>query len=160
MRPAKPITPPKKLGALVSAEELGKLFSLTTRRIQQLAADGVLPRAIKGRWETVAAIMAMGKWFQRDGEELKRVKLEKLQAERDLKQIERDERKKLLIPFATAHAQAGEAGGYYASELDRWSREMPPTLAGLGAVEISKIMDVRKEEMRRILMEKLEAIGT
>ncbi len=159
MRPAKPITPPKKLGALVSAEELGKLFSLTTRRIQQLAADGVLPRAVKGRWETVPAIMAMGKWFQRDGEELKRVKLEKLQAERDLKQIERDEARRLLMPIASARAQAGEASGHFMSELERWTREMPPTLAGLGCIEIFKIMTVRQEQIRKSLTEKLNAIA-
>ena len=159
MRPAKPITPPKKLGALVSAEELGKLFSLTTRRIQQLAADGVLPRAVKGRWETVAAIMAMGKWFQRDGEEMKREKLLKLAAERRIKEREDREGDGKLMPTATAHAQAGEAAGHFMNELEKWSREMPPTLAGLSAVEISKLMNARQEQLRKTLTEKLNNIA-
>ena len=159
MRAAKPTTPPKKLGPLITAEDLGKLFSLTTRRIQQLAAEGALPRAVKGRWETVAAIMAMGKWFQRDGDEMKREKLQKLKAERELKQEELAERRGETMPVATARPQAGEAAGHFMNELERWGREMPPTLAGLSAVEVSKVMNARQEQVRKSLMEKLNTIA-
>ena len=48
----------KALAPLISADEVGKLFGWTGRRIRQLAGDGSLPRTIHGRWETMSAIMA------------------------------------------------------------------------------------------------------
>jgi hypothetical protein len=64
-----------------------------------------------------------------------------------------------LADTSEVKRQAGEAGGYMFAELERWSREMPPSLAGLSAVEVGKLMAIRVEQMRTILTEKLNNVG-
>jgi hypothetical protein len=63
------------------------------------------------------------------------------------------------ILAAEARSQAAQAAGYFMNEIERWGREMPPSLAGLSAVEISKLMNARQEQIRKSLKEKLERIG-
>ena len=55
--------------------------------------------------------------------------------------------------------QAGEAGGYFMSQLERWARELPPVLAGLSAPEVAQILDVNIERTRAELQKKLNTIG-
>ena len=39
-----------------SAEVLAKLLDLTERRVRQLSAEGVIPKAARGRYEVVGAV--------------------------------------------------------------------------------------------------------
>ena len=65
----------------------------------------------------------------------------------------------LLVPAAEAIRQAGEAGGYFMGELERFCRELPPVLAGLTAPAVAQILDVHIERTRTELQAKLAAIG-
>lgn len=48
----------------VSVATLAKLFDLTDRRIQQLARDGVIPKATRGKYPLVPAIQGYIKYLQ------------------------------------------------------------------------------------------------
>jgi phage terminase Nu1 subunit (DNA packaging protein) len=51
--PEKPALPlPEELGV----EELGRLLSLTARRLSMLAAEGIIPRAKRGTYPLIAAV--------------------------------------------------------------------------------------------------------
>jgi phage terminase Nu1 subunit (DNA packaging protein) len=43
---------------------LAKLFNLTDRRVQQLAKDGIIPKAEKGKYDLIAATRAYIKYLQ------------------------------------------------------------------------------------------------
>jgi hypothetical protein len=63
-----------------------------------------------------------------------------------------------LIPFAHVVRQACEAGGFFMSELERWTRELPPMLAGKSCAETAQVMDAQIERTRAELKAKLDAI--
>ena len=65
----------------------------------------------------------------------------------------------LLVPAAEAIRQAGEAGGYLMSQLERFCRELPPALAGLTAHEIATRIEIEVERTRTELQKKLNSIG-
>lgn len=64
-----------------------------------------------------------------------------------------------LISATEAIRQAGEAGGYFMEQLERFCNELPPALAGLSVIEIAKRLEVEKERTRKQLQSKLEKIG-
>jgi len=43
---------------MVPVSTLANVFDLTTRRVQQLAADGIIPKAERGRYPLIAAVRA------------------------------------------------------------------------------------------------------
>ncbi|MFM2089681.1 MAG: putative terminase small subunit, Nu1 [Planctomycetota bacterium] len=82
-------------------DTIAKLLLLTPRRVQQLSADGVIPRAERGRYELAPAVQGYIRFLQErhlgaegdDGGDatLAAEKLKKLAAERQMKEMERDE---------------------------------------------------------------------
>lgn len=73
---------------------IAKLFDLTERRIQQLAAEGIIPKSIKGKYELVASVKGYIKYLRLNKEDTKssisveRARLLKMQAdnlEQDMK---------------------------------------------------------------------------
>jgi len=50
--------------ALYSVDVIAKLFDLTPRRVQQLAAEGTIPRAARGQYELVPAVKAYIKYLK------------------------------------------------------------------------------------------------
>jgi len=73
--------------------------------------------------------------------------------------IKRQHDEGAMMPTADAVAQAGVAGGHFMSELERMARELPPSLAGLSAVDVHKRMSSEVESIRKTLTEKLNEIG-
>jgi len=64
-----------------------------------------------------------------------------------------------FVLASDAIRQAGQAGGYFMGELERFCRELPPVLAGLTAPAVAQILDVHIERTRTELQKKLNAIG-
>jgi AraC-like DNA-binding protein len=64
-----------------------------------------------------------------------------------------------LMPCASAIKQTAEAMGYTFAELERLSRELPPSLSGISAVEVGKRLSAEVEKIRVTLKEKFQAIG-
>ncbi len=90
----------------VSVETLAKLFKLSTRRIQQLAKQGVIPRAGHGQYDLVEAIQGYIDYLQAkipshayrtSDVQTEKARLTKLQA--DKVQLELEQLKKTLIPM-------------------------------------------------------------
>lgn len=95
---------PRKGPEKVSAERLAQLFNVTTRRVQQLASDGVIPRPAKrGEYNLDDAVRGYVQWLQdrvqnREGgslsadlrkEQLRRIRMENDTVAREL--VSRDE---------------------------------------------------------------------
>lgn len=84
-------------------DTIAKLLLLTPRRVQQLSAEGIIPRAERGRYELAPAVQGYIRFLQErhlgaDGDDggdatLAAEKLKKLAAEREMKEMERDERR-------------------------------------------------------------------
>jgi len=64
-----------------------------------------------------------------------------------------------FVLASDAIRQAGEAGGFFMGELERWARELPPALAGKSAADIAVVLDVNIERTRTELQKKLNSIG-
>jgi hypothetical protein len=64
-----------------------------------------------------------------------------------------------LMTCASAVRQAAEAMGLTFSELERLSREIPPSLAGLDAISIGKRLAAEVETIRKTLHEKFQTIA-
>lgn len=83
--------------------------------------------------------------------------LESEKAQREAIKRKQDEGLTMLV--ADAEVQAGEAGGFCLSSLERLARELPPALAGLSAVEIFKRLNSEVESIRKQLEKKFQEIG-
>jgi phage terminase Nu1 subunit (DNA packaging protein) len=73
---------------------IAKLFDLTNRRVQQLAAEGIIPKSIKGNYELVGSVKGYIRYLRSNKEDSKssisveRARLLKMQAdnlEQDMK---------------------------------------------------------------------------
>jgi DNA-binding XRE family transcriptional regulator len=82
-----------------------------------------------------------------------------LKASREKLERENQVAKGELMPCADAVRQATEACHFLAGELDRLKSEIPPTLAGLDAISICKILDREIEKIRTNAKEKFQSIG-
>lgn len=70
-----------------------------------------------------------------------------------------DKERKAVMDTNDAKRQAGEASGYFFSELERMLREYPPSLAGGDAVHIFKKLSEFVEKLRTEADAKFKAIG-
>lgn len=83
--------------------------------------------------------------------------LESEKAKRE--QIKRQSDEGALMATAEAQRQAAQAMQICFSDMERISRELPPAIAGLGAVEIHKRLNSEIETLRKNLTKKFEEIG-
>ncbi len=51
-------------GMLVPVAQIAKIFGLTERRVQQLASDGIIPKADRGRYHFIEAVRGYIKFLQ------------------------------------------------------------------------------------------------
>ena len=73
--------------------------------------------------------------------------------------IKRQQDERSVMPTAEVVRHAAEACGLFASELDRWARELPPSFAGLPASGVAARMETEVENTRRRLKIKLAEIS-
>ncbi len=84
-----------------SVSTIAKLFDLTERRVQQLAKEGIIPKAAKGKYELVPAVQGYIKYLRASKEDTptnisaERARLLKMQADKLSMAIDL-EREKLL----------------------------------------------------------------
>ena len=91
----------------VSVAQLALFLELTERRVQQLAADGVIPAGEGGQYWFLISLKgyvsflqqaAAGKAGSEEGKEKQRAQIALLQAQRDTAQMVLDEKRGALIP--------------------------------------------------------------
>lgn len=84
------------------AKTIAKLLMLTERRVQQLAKDGVIPKAERGRYELAPAVQGYIRFLQErmagnasqvDSIDYHREKARKIKAEADIAEIEAAKRR-------------------------------------------------------------------
>ena len=55
---------PAAAAPLYPAKTIAKLFNLTERRVQQLAKEGIIPKAERGKYELIGAVQGYVKYLQ------------------------------------------------------------------------------------------------
>lgn len=97
----------------VSVAQLALFLELTERRVQQLAADGVIPPGEDGQYLFLASVKgylqliqqaAAGKAVSDEAKEKQRAQIDLLQTQRDSAQLVLDEKRGALIPVESVRA--------------------------------------------------------
>jgi hypothetical protein len=124
---------PKIAQALVKSAALAEVLGITRRRVQQLAAGGVLERRPDGfvLGPSVRAYIA-----QRDPEGLSGEREGLIRVKRLTAELEFAVRKGAMIPLAEAVAAIGMAGSLLTNLLRGLPTRLAPVLAGREAADI------------------------
>lgn len=129
-------------GASYSASTLAKLFNLTERRVQQLAKEGVIPRAERGKYDLVGAVRGYVKYLQERAEgrgvapqdlHTERARLVKAQA--DKTEIEVAEMGRALIPAERVIEAWQQLVAAFRAKCLALPTKLAPRLAGNHAVK-------------------------
>lgn len=134
------------MSAGASASTLAKLFNLTERRVQQLAKEGVIPRAERGKYDLVGAVRGYVKYLQERAEgrgvapqdlHTERARLVKAQA--DKTEIEVAEMARALIPAERVIAAWEQLVAAFRAKCLALPSRLAPQLAAVN--EIREIKD-------------------
>lgn len=84
----------------ISTKDLEKLVGLTEGRLRQIAATGAIPQPTDGAWTYPETVQRLFQHYRRRNElkPLDNAKLQKLQAEADLADIQLQRARKVLLP--------------------------------------------------------------
>lgn len=125
---------------------IAKLFNLTERRVQQLAAEGVIPKAAHGRYELVPAVQGYVKYLQERslGQQLPEGQIDyhaekarKTRAEADIAEMDAAARRGELV-------EAAAVGATWATVF----REVQANLLGQAPARIASLVIGEREEGR------------
>ncbi len=147
-REATPAPPPGRPEVPVAT--LAHMCNLTTRRIQQLAKDGVIPKARRGRYDVVASVRAYCAWMQEraTGRAADVSDLRQQTAEEQLRKLraENDARAGRLVPLDDVIAEARESSQIIVAALEAIPGRVAPELVDLDdPVAIARVL---KREIR------------
>lgn len=131
-----------------TAAQVANLCNLTARRVQQLAKDGVIPRAGRGRYPLVAAVRAYVRYLQEivDGRPrtpqdatLNAARARKMNAEAELAELELARARGLMVTVPDYERALGAVLDRLVGRL----RALPARLTHLGeAVEVEAEAEV------------------
>lgn len=128
--------------ATYPASTLAKLFHLTERRVQQLAKEGVIPKAERGKYDLVGAVRGYVKYLQERAEgrgvapqdlHTERARLVKAQA--DKTEIEVAEMGRALIPAERVIAAWQQLVAEFRAKCLALPSRLAPQLAGNHAIQ-------------------------
>lgn len=150
---------------------IAKLFNLTERRVQQLAKDGIIPKAERGKYDLVGCVRGYIKYLQdlAFGREVasfdthkESARLKKAQA--DHKQFQVEIIKGEWIPREEVQDLFNEVAVIYGSSLDAIGGRQANELAAItNPAEIRQILFAESRQIRESTAEKLiryaESIG-
>jgi len=117
-----------------SVEVIARLLDLTTRRVQQLSAEGVIPKAERGRYELVPAVRGYIAYLKERSinpgvVSFDEVRARKIAAEAEMAEIELREKKGQLIPASEVVSSWGEIVGACRSKLLAVPAKIAPVVA-------------------------------
>lgn len=137
------------------AKTLGKLFNLTERRIQQLAKEGVLPKAERGKYDLIECTRAYIKYLQdrafgKDAAptDYHSEKARDVKYQADLREMELAERRGQLIPLDAVTEEILEVSSIFASQIESISGRLANDLARCDDPAV--VHETLFSEMRRI----------
>ena len=122
--------------ATYPVETIARLLDLSTRRVQQLSKEGVIPRAERGRYELVPAVRGYVAYLKERSinpgvVSFDEVRARKTAAEAEMAEIELKEKKGILSPTEEVARSWAEIIGACRSKL----LSMPAKIAPVVAVE-------------------------
>lgn len=99
------------------AQTVGDLIGVSARRVQQLAREGVVPKAGRGKYPLAGCVQAYIAYWQRQAEEalsrgpanFKEARAKKVRAEAELKELELGLKRGDLVPVDVVEAQVRDA---------------------------------------------------
>ncbi len=117
-----------------SVDVIARLLDLTTRRVQQLSNEGVIPKAERGRYELVPAVRGYIAYLKERSinpgvVSFDEVRARKIAAEAEMAEIELREKKGQLIPASEVVASWGEIVGACRSKLLAVPAKIAPVVA-------------------------------
>jgi phage terminase Nu1 subunit (DNA packaging protein) len=145
----------------VPSATLAALFSVTDRRIRQLADDGVIPRAARGRYPLAASIRGYVKFLGRSGGDGSPAPATSFSAARtrltiaraELVEMERAEKAATLIPSDQVEAAWIKITSIIRTRLLAIPTKVALRLASKGAAEIERELE---REIREALIDVAE----
>jgi phage terminase Nu1 subunit (DNA packaging protein) len=137
-------------------ETIARLLDLSTRRVQQLSKEGVIPRAERGRYEISASVRGYIAYLKERSinpgvVSFDEVRARKTAAEAEMAEIDLKEKKGLLIPTEEVARSWAEIIGACRSKL----LSMPAKIAPVVAVEEKPAIckQIVEEQVREALDE-------
>lgn len=120
--------------ATYSVEIIARLLDLTTRRVQQLSQEGVIPKAERGRYELVPAVRGYISYLKERSlnpgvVSFDEVRARKIAAEAEMAEIELREKKGQLISANEVVDSWGEIVGACRSKLLAVPAKIAPVVA-------------------------------
>jgi phage terminase Nu1 subunit (DNA packaging protein) len=144
---------------LYPAATIAKLFGLTERRVQQLAKDGIIPRAERGKYDLIGAVQGYIKYLQEravgraDGEyaESADIKIERkrlISAQADKTESENYKLRGELIPLELVEDCLNQVAVLYGSGIDALPGRLANELSGIN--DPAEIKSLLFDECRRV----------
>jgi hypothetical protein len=125
------------------AKEIAELLMISTRRLNQLAAEGIVPKPVAGRFDLVASVQGFIRHKSQPGgesiaaEKLLKVREERLALERKRQQDERD-----FIAVDLVNRMIDEHIGAIRAEFEKdYQLTIPSLCEGKNSGAIRKICD-------------------
>jgi len=127
---------------LYPASTIAKLFNLTERRVQQLAKEGIIPKAERNKYDLVGSVRGYVKYLQDralgrdDGAyaEESDIKLERkrlIKAQADKTESENQKLRGELVPFELVEDVLNEVAVLYGTGIDALPGRLANELAGI-----------------------------
>jgi phage terminase Nu1 subunit (DNA packaging protein) len=156
------------MSTLYPAATLAKLFQLTERRVQQLAKDGIIPKAEKGRYDLAGSVRGYIRYLQEraagrlDGSyqettDLLQERKRLIKAQADKTESEHQKLRGELIPFTLVEETLNEVAVLFASSVDALPGRLANELAGLSDPALIKTRLF--EECRRLRLTTSERLS-
>jgi len=149
------------MAADVTAETLAKLFELTERRVQQLASDGIIPRAGRGAYPLMDSVRGYLRYLKERaegrsaGNDLDAAKLARLELDVRLAQVELAKAEGEVIPVADHLEVLGRIVDGFRTKLVSLEGSWGPRVVGItspaeGAAVVGAMVREAIEDLRSI----------
>jgi len=124
------------------ASTLAKLFAITERRIQQLAKEGIIPKAERGKYDLIASMRGYIKYLQEraagrsdgrynDEADIKLERKRLIKAQADKAEVENQKLRAELISFESVQEILNEVAVLFSSSVDALPGRLASELAGI-----------------------------
>lgn len=122
----------------VPVSTIAKLLNLTERRVQQLAKEGVIPKALRGEYNLVGCVQGYIRYLQEEArqggggdDELKLHKTRMLAAKANIAELEAKERFGELVPADEVSEAWGQMVANMRARLLSMPGKLAPQLVGI-----------------------------
>ena len=151
----------------VNSSTLAGVLNISQRRVQQLAKDGVIPAAIKYKYDLVGCVSGYVTFLQKtvaqkgsgaSNADLKKARVALLQAQKRAADLIHKEKQAQLLPIDDVESMFLEAASIYAGQLNALGSRLSGRLASM--TDSKQILKVLKKETNAIRAATAEKFST